>query len=191
MLCDCMECEFVCFFVCDFEFLFDEVFGVFGEFVGVDFVDFVFVFNLILGVNVVFCLLDFVLGDELFVMDYGYNVCNNIFVYVVVCVGVWVVLVFVFFFVCDEFDVVDVVFLCVIDCMCFVLVDYVMSFMGLVFFVVCIVVVFVECGIDVMVDGVYVFGMFLVDICVIGVVYYVGICYKWVCVFKGVLFFYV
>lgn len=72
-----------------------------------------------------------------------------------------------------------------------VLLDYIMSFIGLVFFIEMIFFVLNEWGIDLFIDGVYVIGQLLLDLQFLGVMYYMGNCYKWFCALLGVVFLWV
>jgi len=182
---DELERQPVAFMVDRLEGLLDGVRARLGEFLGADPDDLALVSNATEGVGTVVRSLDFGPGDEVVVLDHGYNACKNAVQVELVRRGGRMVTAAVPFPIGDPAEVVAAVTGALTPQTRLALVDHITSPTGLVLPIAELVAAVQGRGVDVLVDAAHAPGMVDVALDRLGAAYWTGNCHKWMCTPKG------
>ncbi len=176
------------FMLRSYEPLLDEARTRLAQFLNADAEGLAFVSNPTTGVNTILRGLEFQVGDEIVVLDHGYNACTNAALAVAEGVGAKVVVAPVPWPVQTSEQVVQAVLEALSDRTKLVLMDHVTSPTALVLPVERVAHELRTRGVDLLVDGAHAPGMLPLDLKALDLPYYVGHCHKWMCAPKGAAF---
>lgn len=159
--------------------------------IGADPADVVFLRNATAGVNVVMRSLRFEPGDELLILDHGYNACQNIVRFVADRWGAKAVSVRVPWPIEDPEQVTQAVCAAVTDKTRLAVIDHITSPTAMVLPIKAIVAELKTRSIETLVDAAHAPGMVPVDVAALGAAYYTANCHKWLCAPKTAAFLHV
>ena len=180
-----MERESLRFFLQELPPLVAEARAVMAAFLGADPADLAFVVNATQGVNAVLRSFPFKPGDEVLVIDHAYAACKNAVDFVVDRSGATTRVVDIPFPLSDPAEVVSAVMAGVTDRTVLAMLDHVTSPTGIVLPIAELTRALEDRGVDVLVDGAHVPGMFPLDLDALGAHYYTGNAHKWLAAPKG------
>jgi isopenicillin-N epimerase len=186
-----LEREPVQFMAREWESRMDEARLTLAAFVGADAEGLAFVSNATGGVNTVLRSLSFSPGDEILVIDQGYDACQNAARFVADRSGARLVVVHLPFPLARPEEITDAILAKVSPQTRLALVDHVTSATGLVLPIGAIVRGLDDKGVDTLVDGAHAPGMLPLALDTLGAAYYTGNCHKWICTPKGSALLYV
>ena len=186
-----LEREPVDFMAREWERRMDEARIALAQFVGADPGAVAFVHNATGGVNTVLRSLTFSAGEEILVVDQGYNACQNAARFVAERSGARVVVAHLPFPLARPEEVTKAILDQVTGRTSLALVDHVTSATGLVLPIEAIVRGIDARGIDTLVDGAHAPGMVPLALDTLGAAYYTGNCHKCMCTPKGSAFLHV
>lgn len=162
--------------------------AVLANFIGTHGEDTVFVENTTSGLNAVLQSIPFGSGDEIVISDHIYNATRNTVKFVADPAGARIVVADIGLPVADEDQIFNAVMAAVTPATRLILIDHIASITAVVFPVARIAAAARQRGIPVLVDGAHAPGMLDLDVCSLGVDWYVGNCHKWLCAPKGSAF---
>jgi isopenicillin-N epimerase len=186
-----LEREPVDFMAREWEPRMDEARAALAKFVGADPEGIALVPNATAGVNTVLRSLTFAPGDEILVIDQGYNACRNAARFVADRSGAKLIVAQVPFPLARPDEVTDKVLERVTPKTRIAVIDHVTSATGLLLPIEAIVRGLEARGVDTLVDGAHAPGMVPLSLDALGASYYTGNCHKWMCTPKGSALLYV
>lgn len=185
-----LESEPVRFFR-ELESLLDRAREELASFIGADSQDLVFLPNATAGVNTVLRSLTWRSDEEILIVNYTYNACQNAVNFIAQQTGAKVAIASIPFPLNSREQIVEAVVAKVSPQTKLALLDCVNSPTALVFPVTELVKELAARGVDTLVDGAHAPGCIDLDLRAIGATYFTGNCHKWLCAPKGAAFLYV
>jgi isopenicillin-N epimerase len=159
--------------------------AVLAAFVGADSQDLVFVENATVGCNAVLRALDLAPGDEIMLLDHGYNAVRNAARHIAARHGARVIEAALPFPRPDADSVVAAVAAALTPRTKLAVIDHVTSPSALLLPLPRLVAACHDAGVPVLVDGAHGPGQVALDLRALGADWYVGNCHKWLCAAKG------